>query len=306
MSVTVNPFANSVSVNSTPVNITVSAPGGVTSAFTNPMTTQGDIIVGGVGGAPTRYPIGLANYALISNGTTPTWGPVFQNPMTAAGDLIVGGTGGAPTRVALGPAGTVPTSTGTALAYVMPASGFTSAVLPAIPSGSTLMHVAGATGLLTSGLPTYAANYLLLTPFILPRDCTVTSLGVVITTAAPGNLAAGIYSDTNGSPANLLVSTAKLSTSSFGFVGSSVNYTLQAGVPYWAAVVVDNTTAKFMSLQNGFGSVCTQLFINTGATGNPYIYFDNLGSWSTLPSALSVGGSNVAAPNNIPAVFFNG
>lgn len=41
--------------------------------FSNPMTTAGDIILGGASGAPTRLGIGANTYVLTSNGTTASW-----------------------------------------------------------------------------------------------------------------------------------------------------------------------------------------------------------------------------------------
>lgn len=46
------------------------------TGMANPMTTQGDIIVGGVGGAPVRVGAGVAGYAWISNG--PGVAPSYQ------------------------------------------------------------------------------------------------------------------------------------------------------------------------------------------------------------------------------------
>jgi hypothetical protein len=47
-------------------------------AFANPMTTLGDMIIGGAGGAPTRLPMGPANYVMVSLGpaTPPGWQPM--------------------------------------------------------------------------------------------------------------------------------------------------------------------------------------------------------------------------------------
>jgi hypothetical protein len=41
--------------------------------MTNPMTTTGDLILGGSGGTPTRLGIGTSTYVLTSNGTTASW-----------------------------------------------------------------------------------------------------------------------------------------------------------------------------------------------------------------------------------------
>ena len=72
------------------------------TGFTNPMTTAGDLILGGASGTPTRLAIGANGYVLTSNGTTATWAVAFTNPMTTLGDLITGGVSGAAGRLAVG------------------------------------------------------------------------------------------------------------------------------------------------------------------------------------------------------------
>ncbi|MBN7822439.1 DUF2793 domain-containing protein [Bowmanella yangjiangensis] len=88
--------------------VDVTAAGG---GMTNPMTTLGDLILGGASGAPTRLAIGAATYVLTSNGTTAVWqAPTsggMTNPMTTEGDIIVGGASGAPARLAIGAEGQV-------------------------------------------------------------------------------------------------------------------------------------------------------------------------------------------------------
>lgn len=55
-----------------------------TSPLINPMTTEGDIIVGGASGAATRVAIGAANTIIKSNGTTASWGNVVNADVDAA------------------------------------------------------------------------------------------------------------------------------------------------------------------------------------------------------------------------------
>lgn len=78
-------------------------PGG---GMTNPMTTAGDIIVGGSAGIAQRLAAGTNGYVLKMVAGVPTWaaesGGGMSNPMTTAGDLIYGGSSGTPTRLALG------------------------------------------------------------------------------------------------------------------------------------------------------------------------------------------------------------
>lgn len=55
------------------------------TGFANPMTTEGDIIVGGVAGAPTRLPLGTTGEILTASPTTAIWnpnaGPNFGPPL---------------------------------------------------------------------------------------------------------------------------------------------------------------------------------------------------------------------------------
>jgi hypothetical protein len=85
---------------------------GIQPGLANPMTTAGDIIVGGASGTPTRLAAGTATHVLTSNGAgvAPSYqaSPAgFANPMTTIGDLIVGGASGVAARLANGTAGQV-------------------------------------------------------------------------------------------------------------------------------------------------------------------------------------------------------
>lgn len=93
---------------------------GTSGGFSNPMTTAGDLILGGSGGSAGRLAIGTNGYVLTSDGTTASWAAAsagFSNPMTTAGDLILGGSGGAAGRLAIGTNGYVLTSNGTTAAW---------------------------------------------------------------------------------------------------------------------------------------------------------------------------------------------
>jgi microcystin-dependent protein len=68
------------------------------SSLVNPMTTVGDLILGGVSGAATRIGIGSSSNVLTVSGGTAVWSPA--TPMTAIGDIIIGGVSGAATRLA--------------------------------------------------------------------------------------------------------------------------------------------------------------------------------------------------------------
>jgi hypothetical protein len=79
--------------------------------FTNPMTTQDDLIVGGSAGAAARLAKGGNGQVLTVDGSGHvTWQNAssgFANPMTTQDDLIIGGASGAAARLAKGTDGQV-------------------------------------------------------------------------------------------------------------------------------------------------------------------------------------------------------
>ena len=100
--------------------------GGGGGGMTNPMTSIRDLIVGGVGGAPTRLPGPTSEGLVLTRiGNALAWAIAtgFANPMNAGGDLIIGGTNGAATRLGAGTAGQVLTMVAGAPAWVTPSGG---------------------------------------------------------------------------------------------------------------------------------------------------------------------------------------
>jgi len=82
--------------------------GGGSSGMENPMTSAGDIIIGGDEGTPTRLGKGPVGSVLKSGENGIGWGDDeggMPNPMTSAGDIIVGGEGGEPTALPIGTSG---------------------------------------------------------------------------------------------------------------------------------------------------------------------------------------------------------
>jgi len=105
--------------------ITAEGDGG---GMTNPMTTAGDIIIGGTSGAPERLGVGSNGQVLTVASGAPAWAAAstgFTNPMTTEGDLIVGGSGGSATRLGAGTAGQILTSqgSGSPLEWTTPSGG---------------------------------------------------------------------------------------------------------------------------------------------------------------------------------------
>lgn len=96
------------------------------SGMENPMTTAGDIIVGGEDGTPTALPIGTAGQVLKVGANGPEWGADsagMTNPMTTAGDMIGGSIEGTPYRIPKGTQGQVLTMGASFPEWQTPSSG---------------------------------------------------------------------------------------------------------------------------------------------------------------------------------------
>lgn len=96
------------------------------AAFTNPMTTAGDLISGGVGGAPNRVAVGTNGQVLGVVGGVPAWtsDTGFTNPMTTSQDMILGGVSGVPGRLPLGAANAILSVESTGTSVVWSTTGF--------------------------------------------------------------------------------------------------------------------------------------------------------------------------------------
>lgn len=134
----------------------------------NPMTAAGDLIRGGVAGAPERIPVGTDTQVLTVVSGVPAWAAApggLTNPMTTAEDLIKGGVGGAPARLGVGTNGQVLTVTAGAVGWATP-SGLTNPmttagdIITGGASGVPQRLAAGTNGhvlTLVSGAPAWAA-----------------------------------------------------------------------------------------------------------------------------------------------------
>lgn len=94
--------------------------------LTNPMTTVGDLIEGGISGAPVRLGVGTDSQVLTMNGGIPSWqnSTGMLNPMTSRGDLIIGQSGGAPIRLSIGTNSQVLTVSAGSERWADPTGGF--------------------------------------------------------------------------------------------------------------------------------------------------------------------------------------
>jgi hypothetical protein len=97
------------------------------ASLTNPMTTAGDMIVGGTSGTPARLAATTNGFVLTLAAGVPVWSAApggFSNPMTTSGDLILGGASGAAGRLGIGSTGQVLTVSGGTAVWAASASGF--------------------------------------------------------------------------------------------------------------------------------------------------------------------------------------
>lgn len=130
-------------------------------------------------------------------------------------------------------------------------------------------------------------------PFIVPKAVTIKAIGVGISTAFTGGLAAaGIYANdpTLGQPTGLPI--ASVSGISLSFTGSvsvllATPFLLPAGI-YWMAVQLDNTTAILRTIATAAGVVGAMMGSATlsNITGG-LNYFVQTGTYPTLATAAA-------------------
>ena len=98
--------------------------GGGGGGMNNPMTAAGDIIYGGISGAPTALPKGTDGQFLSLASGVPSWVTFtgLIDPTTTQGDILIRGTNGIE-RLPIGSNGQVLTSNGTTASWQTPSGG---------------------------------------------------------------------------------------------------------------------------------------------------------------------------------------
>lgn len=110
---------------------------------------------------------------------------------------------------------------------------------------------------------TGTVNQIVWIPWVVYSTITITHVGTaIVATDAAGHIQLAIYANSasNLPTGSALVSTANISTGSFGNVSAAASVTLTAGI-YWFAANTDSTTANWMS----FTTTSTNCSFTTGA-----------------------------------------
>jgi len=148
--------------------------------FTNPMTSVGDLIIGGASGAATRLAAGTNTHVLTLVGGSPAWAAPstgFANPMTTNGDLITQAAG-SPSRIAIGSSGTFLRSSGSAASW----NALAVSDLPTLTSAQLASILSDETG---SGAAVFGTSPTISAPTISGGTHTaLTGLGIRSTGAA--------------------------------------------------------------------------------------------------------------------------
>jgi hypothetical protein len=85
------PITRTLTINGTAYDLSANRTWTIATGMTNPMTTAGDIIYGGVSGTPTRLGIGTTNYFLQAGASAPAWFNLFGTANTFTANQIIQG-----------------------------------------------------------------------------------------------------------------------------------------------------------------------------------------------------------------------
>lgn len=158
--------------------------------FTNPMTTMGDMIIGGASGAPFRLALGAPRTMPISDGSTPVMRALQLADLPSQADLTVLGRNG---------------SSGTPLAVSTPMLSVITAADAA--AARTVLSAAGSGAVTASGLTMATAR-------LLGRSTASTGAIEEITVGSGLSLSAGTLTASGGTnPGTVLLATATASSS---------------------------------------------------------------------------------------------
>ena len=294
------------------------------SGMANPMSSVGDLIVGGTAGAPARLAIGANGYVLSSNGTTATWaagggggtgatgatGP--SGPAGSAGPTGATGPAGSNGAVgATGPSGPAGSAGPSGPSGPAGAAGATGATGPAGPSGAS----GGGSVATGSGAPSAACNPPSSSNLQWYWD--TTNLRMYYCSASTPTWRA-ISDDGAGSGKTGYVSIGGVTSGSVGFTvndvaGTAILYILPSTAGTSGQMLSDSGAATCPTLASGAPASCHQLTwttVNGGGAAASTVYnewddFEPTNAASTTIgkkgwyAVATNGGSTSVTPSNL-------
>lgn len=129
-------------------------------------------------------------------------------------------------------------------------------------------------------------------PFMVPRNLKIDQIGVNVTTiGSSSRVRLSVYAaGANGWPAEILLDTPVIATTTVGYMFATVDFTFQAGVMYWLGIKA--TGSSLPTLRSILAAGTRSLGI-TSTTGNSY---------NNVLSTAAAGGADVASTTPWPAI----
>jgi hypothetical protein len=251
----------------------------------SPMTTAGDLILGGVSGSATRLGIGANTYVLTSNGTTASWAAAAASGVSSFSAGTTGFTPSTGTTGAVTLAGTLATANGgTNLTTFTAANNAIYSTSASVLTAGTLPIAAGGTGQTTA-----SAAFNALSPITSTGDLIIGNGTNSATRLANGATNTVLVA---GASTASWVTAAPQATNLAGGVAGSVPYQSASATTLFSAA---GTTGQAL-LSGGTGSpTWGTLGTANGGTNLTTFTAANNAIYSTSASVLTAGTLPIAA-----------
>ena len=147
-----------------------------------------------------------------------------------------------------------------------------------------------------------STNTLRARPFVVGRDCTLSSIGAICSTGVgTSKLRVGIYeSGSDGYPAALVVDSGEFDCSTNGRkLTTSLSIALKAGKTYWFAAL-GGTAAPNLAVLNTNLSIGMIVATAAGTAGTLMVGLSVSQSYGTLPSTFPAGAGTLSTTSSLP------
>ena len=254
----------------------------------SPITTQGDLVVGGASGVPGRLPIGTNNYVLSSNGTTAGWVNPSSLPTLAAGSN---------TQIQYNSSGSLAgssnlTVSGSALSIGVAGSATGSIVFGGATSGSTTVTA----NVTASGTLTLPAA----TDTLIGKATTDTLTNKTFDTAGSGNvfkIAGNGISGVTGTGSSVVLATSPtLVTPTLGVATATSVNGLTITTSTGTLTVTNGKTISVSNTLTLTGTDGSSIAFGSGGTVAYLEAAQTFSALNTFSAGLALNGSNILAP----------